>query len=455
MDSSAVRGHKFELEIAKLLRAAGFEVTLNAGAAAPRQTDLFAQGQSLDLLVEAKDRRRKVDVSDVDALRARLSRTASDVVGVIFSTSGLTRGATKAIEVDRTREVLIFTGPEIDQLRLNLASLSNLLDRKRNELRVHGRVWFGSPSHRDFLKVQLPLGAIEFRIDDQVSPYFESKSTFSATSYALQIPDSGWGTFGGEGARLSIKLSAYSIEDLRNIFGYLHQKFGLSNAGMFSIRQTGGVWYGAGAENFLRELERPRQRYAKHSFAAVHHSEEARYFDQFRNGWIEISCQQTIDSELLDSGRLLRSELVIQLPGVPVDSSPFVDLCRYTGNDWANFEYLANRMTFGRRLARRPALCPVGIVMSKARFLSDEEEESSVCGIIAKNPFYKKSLPRELSTDELPSLNELTETELLLCSLRHWHEVSYKVSAYRLEGVEVTVAGAGVVVRPVGNWDDA
>jgi hypothetical protein len=154
VDSPGGPGHEFELEVAKFLQAAGFEVTPNAGAARPRQTDLFARGQSLDLLIEVKNRRHKVDVSDVDALRARLSRTASDVVGVIFSTSGLTKGALKAIEVDRTREVLVFTGTEIDEIRSNLASLSNLLNRKRNELRIHGRAWFGSVSHREFLKVQ-------------------------------------------------------------------------------------------------------------------------------------------------------------------------------------------------------------------------------------------------------------------------------------------------------------
>jgi hypothetical protein len=92
--------------------------------------------------------------------------------------------------------------------------------------------------------------------------------------------------------------------------------------------------------------------------------------------------------------------------------------------------------------------------MSKDVFVSDMEERN-VCGIIAKNPFYKKALPKELLGDKLPPLNELTETELLLCSLRHWHGISHKVGAYKLERIEVTTASAGAVVRPVGNWDEA
>jgi len=87
--SNLPRGRALEIEVAQFLRSAGFRTTTNAGAARPRQTDMYAQGDGVDLLVEAKDRERKVDVSDVDAMRSRLRRTTADVVGVIFTTSGL------------------------------------------------------------------------------------------------------------------------------------------------------------------------------------------------------------------------------------------------------------------------------------------------------------------------------------------------------------------------------
>ncbi len=110
-------GDALELEVEQFLRSAGFRTQRNAGAARPRQTDIYAQADDFDILVEVKDRKRSVDINDVDALRSRLGRTAADIVGVIFTTSAITKGAVKAIEADRTREILIFVSDEIRLLR--------------------------------------------------------------------------------------------------------------------------------------------------------------------------------------------------------------------------------------------------------------------------------------------------------------------------------------------------
>ena len=155
----------------------------------------------------------------------------------------------------------------------------------------------------------------------------------------------------GEGARLPIRLALNNIKDLRNIVGYLHHKFGLTSNGMFSIQQSGSCWHGVGAENLLQAVEQWRERYAQSPSKTFHHSEEFIYFDQFRDGWIELSSQQRIDSKLRGSF-LHHSELVIQLPGVPVDTSPFLKLCRYTSNEWANFEYIGERWTSRIRLKK-------------------------------------------------------------------------------------------------------
>jgi Restriction endonuclease len=232
------RGSEFETEVAKILRSAGFEVTPNAKAASPRQTDLFARSDSVDLLIEAKNRKHKIDVSDVDALRSRLNRTSFDVVGAIFTTSGITRGAVKLIESDRRREVLVFVKEEVERLRRGDQNVRTLIDRKRNELRVHGKAWFGPTLRSEFLTVRLPSENVEFQIGDAVAPYFESRSSLSGAYYSLEMPDPGWGGFGGEGARLSISLPLSTARDLRNIMGYLHERFGLSKNGIFSIHQS-------------------------------------------------------------------------------------------------------------------------------------------------------------------------------------------------------------------------
>jgi hypothetical protein len=66
------------------------------------------RGDNVDILIEAKNQKRNVDVGDIDFLRARLNRTSSDIVGAIFTTSRLTKRAVEAIEADRRREVLAY-----------------------------------------------------------------------------------------------------------------------------------------------------------------------------------------------------------------------------------------------------------------------------------------------------------------------------------------------------------
>jgi Restriction endonuclease len=452
--SAAARGREFEAEVANFLCSAGFEVTPNAKIAKPRQTDLFAKGDNLNLLIETKNQKRHVDIDNIDALRSRLGRTTSDVVGVIFTTSGLTRGAIEEIKNDRTRLVLAFVKEEIEHLRAGSHNLRTLIDRKHEELRIHGRVWFGTEIHSEFVGVKLPRSNVEFRIGSAVSSFFESRSGFAGAFFSLQIPDSGWGTAAGEGARLPIRLALNNAKDLRNIVGYLHRKFGLTSNGMFSIQQSGSCWHGVGAENFLQAVEQWRERYAQSPSKIFHHSEGFIYFDQFRDGWIELSAQQRIDWKLSESF-FLHSELVIQLPGVPVDTAPFLDLCRYTSNDWAHFEYIGERWTSRIRLKKPVTLGVIGKIVSREHFPSaDPSRERFVIGVIARNPFYRsKSLPNELLKSDISPLHELKETELIISSLKDWYEDGDVVDHYVLQGVDVTVGSVGQVIRPFGTWN--
>jgi Holliday junction resolvase len=183
---AAARGREFEAEVAKFLRDAGFEVTLNAKVAKPRQTDLFARDDNISLLVEAKNQKRKVDISDIDSLRSRLSRTSSDIVGVIFTTSGLSKSAIQAIENDRRREVLAFAVEEVEHLRSGSQNLRTLIERKRKELRVQGKAWFGSEVHSEFVEVKLPSGSVEFRLGN--APAWDCTTELEMMAVGLRCP---------------------------------------------------------------------------------------------------------------------------------------------------------------------------------------------------------------------------------------------------------------------------
>jgi hypothetical protein len=70
--------------VAKPLRAAGFEVKANPKIARPRQTDLSARGDGIELLIEVKNQQRRADIGIVDSLRARL-KSNTHIVGVILA----------------------------------------------------------------------------------------------------------------------------------------------------------------------------------------------------------------------------------------------------------------------------------------------------------------------------------------------------------------------------------
>src|SRR5574341_583088 len=107
------RGRKFEEFLEALFKQEGFDVSRNPKVAKPRQTDLFAVYDQLSILIEAKWQQKEIDVSDIDDIRGRLGRVASDIVGAIFSMSDFRDTAIREVEADRRREILLFSAFEI------------------------------------------------------------------------------------------------------------------------------------------------------------------------------------------------------------------------------------------------------------------------------------------------------------------------------------------------------
>lgn len=454
-------GRWLEADVARLLKEAGFRTKLNPRAAWPRQTDIYARTQDLDLLIEVKDRKRLPDISDIGNLRLRLQHTASDVVGAIFTSSdSITKGARQEIESNRTREVIVFVGSEIQALRDGRASLRGLIERKRLELRQNGRVWIGLLK-REYLCTRLPKTAVEFRIGRRASPYFVSRTRSAHGAYARRIPDLSGAEFTGGGTVLPLRLTLGTVEDFKDILGYMHENFGLSSNGMFSIHQSDVSWHGIGAESLVQTMHDWRKRYAAVKMKHVHHSESISYFDQLQDGWVSLSTQRAVlPRELLNDGRwkqvgpyLSHSELSLQLPGMPVDAAQFLELCRYTGNDVARFQVVGRPLVNQSWLKRPVRLDVVGTVV-EAPDESLDRGDRYVTGVIARNPFHKKKvLPRELKSEDGLDPRELTQFEVLLCDVGHYHLTGDEVDGYFLQGVEVASAHSHQVIRPFGTWN--
>lgn len=447
----APAGQALELEVLKLLEGAGFRATRNARIAKPRQTDLLAQGNDMTLLVEVKDRKRVLDINDIDSLRSRLNRTTPDVIGVFFTTSSISKTAIKEIENDRTRIVLVFDASEIELLRAGKARLLNLIAKKRGELLVNGRAWFRSGEGGEYLHVPLPKSTVEFVAGQSTSSYFCSKTDFAHSTFSTAIPDTSGSNPAGDGVRLSLSLSLSTLDQLKDLFGYLHDAFGLSANGAFSIHQDGACWHGIGVENLLKSLADPWARYRAAAMERVHHSEDITYFDQLRNGSLLVYTRQRVPEGPKSPAFLHETYICIQLPGVPVDAAQYLDLCRYTGNEWESFGTILESRRQIKRLKK-----PIQIEVVGTLVRTDEGREADrwIVGLVARNPFYrKKKLPRELELDGFP-LHDLLQMELLLVDLRDHHQEGDQVDHYLVQGVETTDAQYAQIIRPFGTWHE-
>jgi hypothetical protein len=443
-------GQALELEVVQLLEGAGFRAHPNARVAAPRQTDILAQGHGMTMLIEVKDRKRVLDINDIDALRSRLRRTTPDVIGVFVTTSAISRPAIKEIESNRASQILVLDGFELELLRAGNARMLNLIAKKRSELLVNGRVWFRTSEGGEYLNVALPKSTMEFVVGPDPSSYFGSKTGFAHSTFSTEMPDTSGRNPGGDGVRLSLSISLSTLDQLRDLLGYLHDTSGLSSNGAFTIHQDGACWHGVGVENLLKALRDPWARYRAASMERVHHSEDITYFDQFRNGWLLLYTRQRLPEGSSDPAYFHETDICIQIPGVPVDTAPYLDLCRYTGNEWESFGTILEDRRQIKRLKKPIKIDVVGTLVR-----TDEEREADrwIVGLVARNPFYrKKKLPRELELEGSP-LHDLLQMELILLDLRDHHQEGDQVDHYVLQGVETTDAQYAQIIRPFGTWN--
>lgn len=136
--------------------------------------------------------------------------------------------------------------------------------------------------------MDLPKSTIKYTCGPGSGNYFRSRTRFVHSAFALNIPDTGWSITNTDGVRLSLSLPLSTLDELRDLFGYLHDTFGLSSNGAFTIHQSQACWHGSGVRSFIAAVEELPQRYADANLDQVHHSEDLIYFDEMRNGWISV-----------------------------------------------------------------------------------------------------------------------------------------------------------------------
>jgi hypothetical protein len=442
-EDAAGRGPAFEKLLGVRLDADGFTVHFNPKTARPRQTDLLAIRESQHFLIEAKWRKRSIDVGDVDSLRMRLNRVPSDIVGCIFNMSGYSSAAIKQVESDRSREILLFNAAEINSIFADRLDVHELIRRKREMLRVEGRVWFDdSRPESSARRKNFPLPRREFRTKTGAAPLVGFPSANDKTVFFFDIPETeAIDTF----VSMELGLAIHHTAELADVLEALQETVGLSDQGTFSIQQLSHAWYGFGAQNFLDAIGNWEQRYSKAKLKSPHHSEDLVFIDLCGPALIALTSRQRVG----DSTFLHASELEIQLPGIPVDLSKFQELARKTGNPDALFQTsLGSGLHSAHFKAGQVKLVPL------SKIVSADHGEEWVSGIVAKNPFTASRMKRLSGSLGEFFPQHLPEPKYLLCEVSDQYLLCDEVSNLSVRSVFGTCIGHVPVLNVRCTWED-
>jgi len=292
------------------------------------------------LVIEAKHQKRKIGIPEIEEVWNRLRKLPSDVAGAIFSFSGFAASAIREVEADKTREVFLFNRQEIERLITFQSTLHNLIHQKRESLRISGTAWFFQPPQH--ARHPLRDTTQRFQINNKCSTAIRLQAGYTRLLFNQNIPDTKWAGYGEQGVALCLRLSVENKGQLRDFLALIDKRFGLSADGSYVIEQSFASWHGLGAKSFVEEIGRLKQRYNNSGKAYVHHSEDLAYFDSFKDGWIVFTARQDVKRHAQNAAPIYESEILIQLPGIPVDISPFLNLCRETNNSDARFYPVSN-----------------------------------------------------------------------------------------------------------------
>lgn len=315
------RGRAIERLVGDLFRQHHFAVTINPGVARPRQTDVLATRITEHYLIECKWRADKANIDDVGALRNRLERTETDVVGVLISMNGFTGPVIDEVQQCRYRQVLLVSGAE---LRRAAGDLPTLLRRKREALLVHGRVLLDEPASTRLRQERafLPHAERWFAMPDGTkTQVLACGGGFGPLVFAHELPDIDWTPAPGVGVTLDVTPQVHDERNLRDLLAKLADLGWATLEARWSMHQAKRNWHGLGAATFADELPQWQQRA---DGLDAHHSEEICYLDQCDGGFYTLTA--TLSAHQIR--RAWDVNLSFQLRGIPLDTAPLLQLCR-------------------------------------------------------------------------------------------------------------------------------
>jgi restriction endonuclease len=449
------RGYEFQSFVGSMLGARHFKVENKPRAARPRQVDLFASRGELIYLIETKWRQDKANIDDIDSLYTRLDAMPSHVTGLLASYAGFTQEGLDRVREKSNRPVLLVTGRELQRSLEWDGDFVGLLRRKANSLLVHREVLVDTEFRRSRRAVQkrtqpgeLPLSNRLFVFPDgQRSKWLQCGGSFGEFTFVPELPDIDCVPASGLGVTLDIRLPVQEQTDLFSLIHQLARMGWVTAKGCWSIQQATTNWHGFGADALVEALQTWESRYEG---LETHHTEEVCYFDESEDGFYTLIAAISADRRRI----VWKIELSFQLRGIPLDPSPFRELCAHFDlSDPVYFRPRNNESVIrGRpaRTAKWPVVTPLAyVVLLEDRLPGDEEW---VVGIVTANPF-GESRPRSKRIPKwVPSTVE--ESEYLICGLRSWHVLEHRKSVYELWEFESAWTSGAQVVHALADWRD-
>jgi hypothetical protein len=421
------RGRLFEQFIARLLEGQGFDVTINPKTAKPRQTDLCASRDGVFFIIEAKWQKKPVHVGGVSSAQERLRKTPSDVFACMFSMSDYTAPAKEYSVDNRSPEVVLFAENEILGLAFGALEFSELLAKKRDEIRTHAKVWFSSWTRTGWERHLFPrLGPEILNVEGQSLKWLLSGTQGDDVIFAREMLD--LGSYSQSACSLRLQVGIRTADDLSKLLRSLKTHLRLEGADSFAIHQRSAGWYGSGADNFVLAARQWEQRYKQLDWPSYHHSESLAYFDKLDGGGLmSLTLQQRVgDNSFFHAGFV-----EILTSGIPIDTAAVQRLCAKTNNCGARYEIVADKPIQTYRFSPFVEVKPIGLVV-------DPREGGWACGFIARNPFYQHGTCASFGGSSLAEspIRFLSNTELIFCRLKSWHGTARIMDKYEIEYVE-------------------